>query len=65
MEHLASTAGSLFDFSIDTAGLVENVRSGELANTNRSFPTEILLIQSTTQRRVVARFSKALRFLLH
>lgn len=50
MEHLASTAGSLFDSSIDTAGLVESVRSQELANTSTSFPTEILLIQSTTQR---------------
>lgn len=50
MEHLASTAGSLFDSSIDTAGLVESVRSQELANTSRSFPTEILLIQSTAQR---------------
>lgn len=50
MEHLASTAGSLFDSSIDTAGMVESVCSQELANTGRSFPTEILSIQSTTQR---------------
>lgn len=63
MEHLASTAGSLFDFCIDTAGLVENVRSRELANINSSFLTEILLIQSSAQRRVVARgFQKLCSF---
>lgn len=50
IEHLASTAGSLFDSSIDTAGLVESVRSQELANTSTFFPTEILSIQNTTQR---------------
>lgn len=54
MEHLASTAGSLFDSSIDTAGLVENLHLRELATQTDLSPTEILLIQSTMQRRAVA-----------